>query len=390
MELNNNSRLLIISQNFPPELTASSVLVNNIFAFYKDNMQAIAGFVFGKKAESFNAPCKTYYLVPPDNYYLKRLYYKFTPLFRSYNKFLMKRLVKKINPSVIFGNYPEIEFFIDSYEIARELNIPFYAYMHDLWEENMHKKKSLEIAQKWEKEILLNSTRVFCCTENQQDYYFKKYGIKCDLLLHPVPDSDLDRLSINTESINNGEIAFVGSLSAAMNQDALMKFSHAIASMDSHYKLVWYPIQDIPMERLQKLGFDTSRIEIRVVNTNEMRQALRSAEYLLAPLSFENCSHLEVQTVFSNKLLTYFISGRPILVFSPENSYHAQSAKQYNWGFVIDKDDKEYVKQKLSWLTEHKTFQVEIIEGAIKEAHRRKSSSVASELNSFVIKDSIS
>ena len=46
----------------------------------------------------------------------------------------------------------------------------------------------------------------------------------------------------------------------------------------------------------------------------------------------------EVRTVFSTKILEYLVSGRPIVVFAPEGSYHAESAKKNGWGYVVTED----------------------------------------------------
>jgi hypothetical protein len=63
------------------------------------------------------------------------------------------------------------------------------------------------------------------------------------------------------------------------------------------------------------------------------------AHVLVAPLSHKNCSIDEVRTVFSTKLLEYLIAGRPIVVFAPEDSYHAESARRGGWGgYVVSED----------------------------------------------------
>jgi glycosyltransferase involved in cell wall biosynthesis len=388
MDNTKKPKILVISQNFPPELTASSVLVNNIFSYYTGDFEAIAGFVFGRYSEDFKAPCKTTYLTPPDNYFLKRGYYKLTPKFRFVNKFLIRRLVKKIKPDIIFGNYPEIEFFISSFEIAKELNIPFYAYFHDLWEENMHNANLRRIANYWERKIILGSSRVICCTEYQQSYFKKKYGVSTSLLLHPIPDSDIENYKIEEiKEAGEKNLVFIGTLSKAMNQDALITISKSLKYLPDNYKLVWYPIQDIPLDLLKSEGFDTDKIIVKVVSTDEMKRAVKSADLLLAPLSFKNCSEEEVKTVFSNKLLTYLVSGRPILVFSPEDCYHSVSANENGWAYVVDKNGEQNLANEILTFINNSVLKQKTIDAAREETEKRKSSVIAGELLKMVLED---
>jgi hypothetical protein len=389
MDNTKKPKILVISQNFPPELTASSVLVNNIFSYYKGNFEAIAGFMFGRYSDNFKAPCKTTYLKPPDSYFIKRIYYKFTPKLRFINKFLIKRLVKKIKPDIIFGNYPEIEFFISSYEVSKELNIPYYAYFHDLWEENMHKDKARRQAHYWEKEIVLGSSRVICCTEFQQEHFLKKYGVSTFLLKHPIPDSDIENYKIEAQKeFIEKRIVFIGSLSKAMNQDALITISKSLKFLPDNYKLIWYPIQDISIDYLKFEGFETEKIEIKVVSTSEMKTAVNNADLLIAPLSFKNCSAEEVKTVFSNKLLTYLVSGRPILVFSPEDCYHSINSKESGWAWVVDKDGEHNLANEILQFMNDPILKLNTINNALAETKRRKSSVVAGELLNMVMEDS--
>ncbi len=380
-----NSKLLLISQNFPPELTASTVLVYNIFKYYKGNFSAIAGFVGGRLDSNFHPPCKTYYLTPPDNDILKRIYYKVIPRLRFINRWLMLRIARKENPSIIFGNYPEPEFFISSYEVSKKLNVPFYAYFHDLWTENMHRKFELNQALKWEEIIVKNSKKVICCSEFQQLYFKSKYNIETELLLHPVPDDEVLNLTYKTIAKKKEKrIAFVGSLSNAMNTDALITLTKAIKTLPAEYKLYWYPIQDISVDYLKLVGFETDRIVIQVLTTYEMKKEVSNADILFAPLSFKNCSEHEVKTVFSNKILTYLTTGRPILVYSPPDSYHSTSAEKDGWGYVVDKDDIITLANSILHLANNEILQKNIVNNAIKEANKRKASYQADKIYSWI------
>jgi Glycosyltransferase Family 4 len=80
---------------------------------------------------------------------------------------------------------------VASFLAARQLNLPFYAHMHDLWTENIPGgTAAARFAERWEPVILRKATRVLCMTEATQNHYETKYGIKTDLLPHCIPEQD--------------------------------------------------------------------------------------------------------------------------------------------------------------------------------------------------------
>jgi len=383
-------KLLIVSNSFPPYLSPSAVLVNNILSKYKGEMEAIASNNFNKIDHTFHAPCKTYYINTPNIRIIESFLHRFHYLFLPYYYLRILRLTKKTKPTVIFGNYPNEVMFVAAYLVSKKLRIPFYSYMHDLWEENMKRKGRKKFALKWEEEILRNSKRLICCTKFQQDFYKEKYGLDSDILMHPVLDENIDQFKGFNKKGNSGEkkIAFVGSLSSSMNEDALITISKAINLLPPNFSFYWYPINDIKKAQLEKKGFDTSRIFIKVLTTDEMLREIADADILIAPLSFKNCSAYEVKTVFSNKLLIYLTSGTPIIVFSPKDSFHTELAKQGGWAYVADEDSAEKLAVEIEVLSLNITLQEQLVKNAISEAKKRTASSQALILHQWVMLDS--
>ena len=386
--MSRNPKLLMISQHFPPELSASTVLVNNILKYYTGDLAAIAGFAYNRYVKGFIPPCETFYLKPFNNYFVKRIYYKLAPRLRFWNRAQMYRITKKIKPDIIFGNYPEIEFFVSSFEVAKKLNIPFYAYFHDLWAENMERSFDKKMAKKWEQKIVMESKRLICCTESQQEYYKLKYGRDSDLISHSIPDEEIFENYVLNRKYNEGEIAFVGSLSKPMNLDILKTISKTLLQFPPEFKLCWYPILPIDKNYLESIGFDLSRIDIQVIDTETMKERIKHSEFLLAPLSFRNGSKHEIETVFSNKLLIYLVSQRPILVVGPSYSNHAKCASKNGWGYVIDDDNADFLKKKIIELRGNIGTQEDLVRQAMHEARRRRSSDGASKLYKMVKTDS--
>jgi glycosyltransferase involved in cell wall biosynthesis len=386
IKLTKKNKLLVIADSFPPYLDASAVLISNILSKYEGEIEAIGGNSFTKVDEDFLPPCKTTYINLPKGRIVESVLQRIHYLLLPYYFLRIFNLAKKIKPTVIFGNYPNEVMFVAAYLVSKRLKLPFYSYMHDLWEENMKYSGRKTFALKWEKEILTHSKRLICCTKYQQEYYKNKYGLDSELLLHPVLDERISEFKGYNKRKDGAEkkIAFVGSLSSNMNEDALITISKAIALLPQNFKFYWYPITDIPKDFLEKKGFDISRIVIKVISTKEMLAEISGADILIAPLSFKNCSEHEVKTVFSNKLLIYLTSGTPILVFSPKDSFHSVIARNDKWGLVVDEDNIEKLSKEINNLIHDQETQKELVLHAILESKRRTSSSQAINLLRWV------
>ena len=136
-------------------------------------MEAIAGNNSSRIDFSFNPPCKTTYIKIPKIRIIESLLHRFHFMLLPYYYRRILRISKKVKPSIIFGNYPNEVMFVAAYLVSKKLKLPFYAYMHDLWEENMKYAGRKKFASRWEKEILTNAKRLICCTQSQQFFYEK-------------------------------------------------------------------------------------------------------------------------------------------------------------------------------------------------------------------------
>jgi len=383
-------KLLIISYSFPPYLSASAVLVNNIFSKYKGIMEAIGGSNFTKIDKTFTPPCKTYYIKHPGGRYFEAISRRFHFIFLPfYYRYILAK-TKKIKPDIIFANFPREVMLVASYKVASKLNIPFYAYMHDLWEENMHYPGPRIFAKKWESKVLLAAERVICCTTSAMTYYKNKYNINCDLILHPVPDEEIDNFVITPKKDKSKvTIIYSGSLSPAMNQDAFVTMSNALDLLPENYELLWLPITKDGMGELNSLGISSKKIRIKYVNREELKTEMKNADIMFAPLSHKNCSLNEVKTVFSNKLLGYLVSGKPILVFGPSDCHHVELARTGNWGYIVDRDSPEILAKGIIDMASDEKKCLELINNALAEANNRKAGKAAATIREWVETDTL-
>ncbi len=384
-------RVLIISQALAPAVGGSPILMNNLFSAYSGEISAISGYPGERIDPAFLPTFPTEYYNPPSlplvGHYLKRYH-------DSYLKYihpvLISRMVKTIRswkPDVVFSHCPDIDYFICAYQAAQKCGVPFYTHMHDLWEEN-HSPDSYigQMAVRWEKEILTKSKRLLCMTSIQQQHYQQKYNINSELLPHTIPDEVLDRSPQVFHETKDNTILFTGTVSRVMNLDSLRVLAEATPAMKHDMKVML--CTSAKHDDFRKFGIESSSWDIRWMSRDEVQQLQRQTGILFAPLSHKNGGMDEVRTVFSTKLLEYLISGRPILVFAPKDSFHAISARQGGWALVIDEDDPARLASEAWRLLNDIDLQMNLVDGAYREAQSRRSSIYAHKLMQLIAEDS--
>ena len=123
----------------------------------------------------------------------------------------------------------------------------------------------------------------------------------------------------------------------------------------------------------KKLSLYNDRIKYDWLPIKEVKIEMADADLLFLPLSHKNGGMEEVRTVFATKTLEYLISGTPILVFSPKNSFHSISAKSGNWGHVIDIDEPKEIANGIKKVINNKNLSKNLVENAFNEALSRDS-----------------
>jgi len=138
---------------------------------------------------------------------------------------------------------------------------------------------------------------------------------------------------------------------------------------------------------LQQRGIRSSRLRAQYVSRAEVQRLQRAAHVLVAPLSHKNCSPHEVRTVFSTKLLEYLVAGRPILVFAPPGSYHAEAAQQRGWAYVVTEDTPAALAAAIVRLSTDEALAAALVRDAHREAEARRARHHARRLHEWVLAD---
>jgi glycosyltransferase involved in cell wall biosynthesis len=382
--MSNNKKVLLVCKTLPPLVIGSTILLKNLFDTYPGRIEAVAGWEYGAKEDlKFNLPFKTHYLK-----FKLPLFQRFLDRYRFFYFYLIRFFVlvkiRTIKPDAIFiACTPDGLFFTAAYLVAKRYKIPYYTHMHDLWLENTKVGSfSRLLANKYEREILLNAKKNFGMTLNQIIFFKKKYNdVIFDELPHCVAPSLNNKMNIEiktTSAESEKLILYTGNISHAMNIDALRQFVKSIDLLPSNYKIKF--LIGISKEECIKEGIYHNRISYDWVSVEESRRIINIADVLFLPLSFKNCSMNEVKTVFATKTLDYYLANAPILVFSPPESFHTIDALEKGWGYVVDKDSISNLADAIIELSNNSLLREKVIENSRIEATRRESISFSKKL----------
>jgi len=382
----NNKKLTVISEAFPPQMIGSPVLLNNLFIEYKGPLSAIAGWPYGPKVDvGFTPPCPTDYIKLPFRI-LQRIHDRFKRNFVFWDLFMIKWHLKKHRPNVTMVICPGGEFFVAGCLASMELNIPYMVHMHDLWADNLPKGSQQSLfANYWEPILLKKAKRVFAMTEMQKEFLDVKYGINCEILPHTIPQSRLNEWSpFDASKLQQKEktIIYTGNISHLMNLDAIQQFVLAVNLLPDYFRIKMFVSFDKETRIKNKVQSD--RIEYNWLSREDVLKEIKNCNAVFLPLSFKKAAMNEVRTVFATKTLDYLISGVPIIVFSPKDSFHSTSAKKYGWGKVVCDDDINLLAQTIIELVNDANQSKHLVEKSFIEASSRCSAIYSDKLFEYV------
>ncbi len=383
-----NNKLAIISRSFAPLVIGSPILLDNLLSNYPGEYEVIAGWQYGAKTDpKFLPRAKTNYLKIPIPIF-QRIFDRFIFYFIPIIKFFIELHIKRIKPRAILGVFPSAEYFVSGFQIAKKYGIPFMVHMHDLWEENISSDdtRKKDFAVEWEKVIFEEASIIYCMTSVQAEHYEKKYGIKTKLMPHSIQSKFLyNKTVFNTKKINRKEktVIYSGNISHMMNLDAVQQFVKAVNFLPDNYQVKIFT--SFNKQIIKKLKLYNENIIYDWLSMDDMKKEISQSDLLFLPLSHKNGAAHEVRTVFATKILDYLVSGTPILVFSPKNSFHSISAKKGKWGYVVDIDEPKAISDAIINVTNSNEISHELVNNAYKEALSRNADTFSEKLYNNVL-----
>jgi glycosyltransferase involved in cell wall biosynthesis len=376
--------LLFVTAIFPPCVNGSSILIRNLWSEWPAEDLVVLSYTNPdcRIDPAVAMPGVPVHLVERWPFPSGRLATHLDPLAAGAVMRAIHRLAAEVKPRAIWANWPTTAFLLGAWYAARRLRLPLYVHLHDMWREGFNGRRLyVERLAAWyhERSLLRSVARLFSITEEARDHYLKKLGVDSFVLPHTVPEADLAATaSPFTAAAEPGVLHFAGTIYPLMNEDALVSVVRALEHCRGSAVLDCYTPDSADI--LAARGIGGPRVRVRFAPKAEVMAAQRAAELLVLPLAFRSTNPLEIRTVFPTKLLEYLVSGRPILVHAPPDSWASRSARRDGWGEVVDSPDPATVAAAIDALIADPERQRSLVAAAHAEARRRAAPLVADRL----------
>lgn len=388
---NNFRKFLIVSTYAPPSISGASLMMYNLLKYFpKDSFAFLTthsdindrSLKIGKKLDA-----KYYYF---DSFglqekpqtgetsfqkvksFIKR--FKFLRLFMHraiifYWPFKAlrhgKRIIKDEGMELLIG-YSDIgTAFLSTYLLHKATKKPFFLYFYDLYYGNKSSFIYRTLAYFLEPRLFKSAEKIFVMNELLKEHYEKKYNREVFVIRNSIAIEDYPKPIEKKDNSPIFKIVFTGAVYWAQSQ-AIRNLIKAVNNLKDKNIQFWiYTTYDKKAIHEQGI-FEGGRVFFASCGPSEAPEVQRNADVLFVPLSFEKENALLINTSSPGKTYEYLISGRPILIHAPKDSYIARYAKENDLALVVGEDDIGELENAIETLARDKNLSQRITDNAYK------------------------
>ena len=339
---------------------------NNLLSlFKKKKTQQSAGFLnpnptfFGKLVQYIRA---NYFIPDARKFWVK-------PSVKYLKKYLQEH---KIDAIITSG--PPHSLHLIGLELKKELDIKWISDFRDPWTEIDYfeqlplTRKSIQIHQKLEKEVVGKSDAVLVIGKTMKEK-FNKLSNNIHVLTNGFDD---DIISYKLEQDKKFTITHVGLMNADRNPISLWKAISEICKENIDFAKE-YQIQfigKIALEVLDSLEKHQIKnvVDVGYVSHQEVITYQQKAQVLFLPVN----NVKSAKGIITGKIFEYLQAKRPILAIGPINGDLTEIIKETNSGIVVGFEDVENLKKEI--LTMYNSFKSGVLKSNsknIEQYHRR-------------------
>ena len=238
-------------------------------------------------------------------------------------------------------------FFLAAAVAARLSRVPFVLVVHDDWIDFMRSRVWVPSAvARWSyRRVLRSAAQIYAVSPGMQQALRQEYGVESEVQL---PATDARPASADPGSAPGAlRVAFTGTLTAVTipGIGLLVKALQSPALSGIKWSLDLYGALPIP---LPQFGWDDERVHAHGwAPQQEVHAALRQADVLYLPYSFDDDRSRIVQTAFPSKLADYLAAGRTVLICAPPDSTVMSYAREGGFAEVVDRPSEDLLAAAL-------------------------------------------
>lgn len=382
-------KILLVSWSTLPNKGGSSIIVENLAKnFNKDEL-----IVLGSKTLFQNTDMQRPINGPIFDYFFSEMYFfgRGYRYFTWFRKWRFKPLIKKIKSLIethnighVVGVYPNPFYCHAACIAAKEMKIPFSAYFHNTYTDNVAitDAKSKAIQQ----EIFDASRYVFVMSAGMKRFYEKKYKLnKFQSLIHTFNEFPKSKSLSGIPGVKKDKykLVAIGNFNES-NMDATLRFAAAIRE---HPKYSLSLFTHVPKVLLRKRGLDMDGIEYEgFVNPDEVHQVLQHYDICVLTHGFSGgYGEIEYQTIFPTRTIPLLLSGKPIIVHSPDGSFLNEFITENACAELVDEPTNEAIVSGLDRITSSDIYQKKLVKASEETARKFYGPTVVEEWKTLLL-----
>ncbi|MFO0680452.1 MAG: glycosyltransferase [Sandaracinus sp.] len=337
-------RPLVVSNRWVPSGTGTPIVLYELFRHFPPSSVTVFCGPGVHPASSLTLPFETRRLTLPkvDRYVYgayRVLGKRALPLVRA----ALWRVIQREKPTALYAHYPDAVFVTAAALAAERAGIPLVVYFDILWEGN----DEPGLAKRYEHRVVRTASRRFAITEDYCEYLGQKHGVPFELMPHVLPTAQAELVIVPREERTDA-IHIGGNVYVNMNLDAVQRLHRVMARRPAPPPLEIYGFT--PRTELEKWGIRGDWVKTGTVQRHELLALQRRSRVLYLPEAFESPTPQMIRYNFPTKALEYMLTGTPILVHAPADSYLARNAREHGWGLLVDRPDDEALAAALQRL----------------------------------------
>lgn len=249
----------------------------------------------------------------------------------------MAKIVRDVQPALILAVYPSLHFFAGALAAARQNNIPWVAYLHDLPAEPYEGTKYENWARAVQQTMFDAARGILVANANMAHHLQTKYSVPSV----PIEIGYCEPIPATLAPPPAGPPrAFMGGSIYSTNHKTVQRLINGVHQAGAEFTVAthaeWRSLERwgiLPRPGLTKALFSARK---------DYLDALQNHHLLTVGLNWPDESDIheeELATAFPTKTVEYLASGRPILVHCPEHYGLARFVREHACGIVVaDRD----------------------------------------------------
>lgn len=375
-------RILLLSWTVPPETTGSAVIVGNLAKqFAREEMVVVGERPHGRPA-----------VVWKDTW--PEIVYATTgwPQTRRGARWRRKaqipllvlrcwHLTRRYHCTRLLVVFPNEEFLLAGYLIARVSGIPFYAYFHNTYIEQCNQDSWSYPFSRWlQRQVFERARHIFVMSDGMVELYRERYPrVVCSPLVHSF-NEEIPECNVPPPPRTPIRFVLSGNINGSC-EEAVVRVCEAISRIDSSLTI----LSGTDKRYIAELGILGPGVQCETVSRDILLARLAEADVVLLAHGFTGTlSDEEYRTIFPTKAIEYLLCGRPILAHTPPDCYLTRFLREHHCAFIVDDPSVEALLHAVHCLRNNADLRAELVRNALTTAQMFRASCVASTLRAVL------